>query len=156
MKVMVAGAGVLGCEHLKNLAMVGVGAGAGGQIYISDMGRVKSITQHFLFRPRDLPKAKSSTAVAAVLAMIPTGNITALEKHVGPENEIFFNTFFGHLNGVVSAVDSAAARIYLDEQCSLQQKFLLDSRSSGITGKVQVIIPDLSETYNSVQVFFKN
>ncbi|EDO28719.1 predicted protein, partial [Nematostella vectensis] len=35
-KYFVVGAGAIGCEHLKNFAMMGLGSGEGGHIYTTD------------------------------------------------------------------------------------------------------------------------
>lgn len=139
---MVVGAGAIGCEILKTLVMLGVGAGVGGHIYICDMGRVKKsdTALHILFRSQDLEKSKSSTAAAALLLMNPHANVTAFEKRIGPGNENFYNDgFFNQFNGVIATVDKSDTAVYLHQRCS--EKFLLVPRSVGTMGRVQVVIP---------------
>lgn len=57
------GAGAIGCELLKNFAMMGVGAD-GGQITVTDMDLIEksNLNRQFLFRPHDVQRAKSATA----------------------------------------------------------------------------------------------
>ena len=59
------GAGAIGCEMLKNWAMMGVGCGAGGCVHVTDMDTIEksNLNRQFLFRPADIQKLKATTAV---------------------------------------------------------------------------------------------
>ena len=61
MKYFLVGAGAIGCEMLKNWAMVGLGCGEGGKITITDMDTIEksNLNRQFLFRPHDVQKPKS-------------------------------------------------------------------------------------------------
>lgn len=155
LQYFIVGAGAIGCELLKNFAMLGVGAGPEGQIYVTDMDRIEksNLNRQFLFRPWDVQKPKSSTAAAAVKAMNPNVNITAFENRVCPETENFFDDdFFNKLSGVANALDNVDARIYMDRRCVYYRKSLLESGTLGTKGNVQVVIPHLTESYSSSQV----
>jgi len=54
------GAGAIGCEMLKNWAMMGVGAGESGAVHVTDMDRIEksNLSRQFLFRPDDIGSAK--------------------------------------------------------------------------------------------------
>lgn len=67
MFVSLSGAGAIGCELLKNFAMIGVGA-ADGQITVTDMDLIEksNLNRQFLFRPYDVQKPKSSTAAKVI------------------------------------------------------------------------------------------
>ena len=54
--VFQVGAGAIGCEMLKNWAMMGVASGEGGQIYVTDMDTIEksNLNRQFLFRPHDV------------------------------------------------------------------------------------------------------
>lgn len=60
----VVGAGAIGCELLKNFAMMGIGAEEGGKITVTDMDLIEksNLNRQFLFRPHDVQKTKSATA----------------------------------------------------------------------------------------------
>lgn len=47
------GAGALGCELLKNMAMMGVGSSPEGAVYVTDMDTIEksNLNRQFLFRP---------------------------------------------------------------------------------------------------------
>ena len=50
------GAGAIGCEMLKNFAMMGLGCGSDGQIYVTDMDSIEksNLNRQFLFRSWDI------------------------------------------------------------------------------------------------------
>ena len=50
------GAGAIGCELLKNWAMMGVGVGDNGHIIVTDMDVIEksNLNRQFLFRPWDV------------------------------------------------------------------------------------------------------
>ena len=50
------GAGAIGCELLKNFAMMGVACGEGGVVYVTDMDIIEksNLNRQFLFRPWDI------------------------------------------------------------------------------------------------------
>lgn len=39
--LFLVGAGAIGCEMLKNWAMMGVGCGEGGQVHVTDMDHIE-------------------------------------------------------------------------------------------------------------------
>jgi ubiquitin-activating enzyme E1 len=52
LKVFLVGAGALGCEFLKNFAMMGVGAGGSGLVTVTDDDVIEksNLSRQFLFR----------------------------------------------------------------------------------------------------------
>jgi len=50
------GAGAIGCEHLKNFAMMGIGCSVTGQVFVTDMDTIEksNLNRQFLFRPGDV------------------------------------------------------------------------------------------------------
>ncbi|UYV64203.1 UBA1 [Cordylochernes scorpioides] len=153
-KYFVVGAGAIGCEHLKNLAMLGVGTGSDGQIYVTDMDTIErsNLNRQFLFRSRNVGHLKSDAAAKAVQAMNPGIRITSHQNRVGPETEsIYTDDFFEALDGVANALDNVDARVYVDRRCVYYRKPLLESGTLGTKGNVQVVIPHLTESYSSSQ-----
>ncbi|XP_060691371.1 ubiquitin-like modifier-activating enzyme 1 [Hemiscyllium ocellatum] len=151
-KYFLVGAGAIGCELMKNFAMIGLGAGEGGSITVTDMDTIErsNLNRQFLFRPGDVTKMKSEVAAAAVRKMNPSLQIIAHQNRVGPETEnIYTQDFFENLNGVANALDNVETRRYMDSLCVLYQKPLLESGTLGTKGNFQVIIPHLTESYSS-------
>lgn len=153
-RFFIVGAGAIGCEYLKNFAMMGLGAGERGQIIITDMDLIEksNLNRQFLFRPHDVQQPKSHTAAAAILRMNPTINIVAHENRVGPEVEnVYDDGFYDRLDGVMNALDNMDARTYMDRKCVYYRKFLIDSGTLGTMGNTQVVAPHLTESYSSSQ-----
>ncbi|CAG8578525.1 9383_t:CDS:10 [Funneliformis mosseae] len=149
------GAGAIGCEMLKNWAMMGLGTGQGA-IHVTDMDTIEksNLNRQFLFRPGDVSKLKSETAVVAIGKMNPDtiGKVIAHQDRVGVETENVYNdNFFENLDGVTNALDNVDARKYMDRRCVYFRKPLLESGTLGTKGNTQVVIPYLTESYSSSQ-----
>lgn len=58
------GAGAIGCELLKNFALMGLGAGEGGHITVTDMDYIEksNLNRQFLFRSQDIGVRGAATA----------------------------------------------------------------------------------------------
>ena len=153
MKYFLVGAGAIGCEMLKNWAMMGLGCD-GGKVIVTDMDIIEksNLNRQFLFRPWDVQKPKSSTAAKAAKVMNPSFNIQSQENRVGPDTEnIYTDEFFESLDGVTNALDNVDARMYMDRRCVYYCKPLLESGTLGTKGNVQVVIPHMTESYSSSQ-----
>jgi len=155
-KEFLVGAGAIGCEMLKNWAMMGLGVGKDGFIYLTDMDSIEksNLNRQFLFRPWDVTKLKSETAAAAIHKMNKQteGHIKAFSDRVGTETENIFNDdFWESLSGVTNALDNVDARKYVDLRCVFFRKPLIESGTLGTKGNTQVIIPHLTESYSSSQ-----
>lgn len=153
LKYFVVGAGAIGCELLKNFAMLGIGAND-GCITVTDMDLIEksNLNRQFLFRPTDVQKAKSSTAARVIKEMNPMMNVVSHENRVGPDTEKVYNDdFFNNLDGVANALDNVDARIYMDRRCVYYRKPLLESGTLGTKGNTQIVVPHLTESYSSSQ-----
>lgn len=148
----IVGSGAIGCELLKNFAMIGVGCSEQGKIYITDMDTIErsNLNRQFLFRNKDIGKSKSEVASRAIKEMNPDVNIIHHLNRVGQETEDIYNIdFFNRLDGVANALDNVTARLYMDRRCVTFKKPLLESGTLGTKGNVQVIVPHLTESYGS-------
>ena len=146
------GAGAIGCEMLKNWAMMGLGCGPSGCVHLTDMDTIEksNLNRQFLFRTTDIQKLKSTTAAEAVTRMNKAFNVKCYQTRVGPDSEeMFDDEFFENLNGVCNALDNVQARLYMDQRCIYYQKPLLESGTLGTKGNVQVVVPNLTESYGS-------
>lgn len=151
LKFFVVGAGAIGCELLKNFAMMGVGCG-NGELIVTDMDLIEksNLNRQFLFRPCDVSFPKSRTAARAIKAMNNEMNVLHHENKVCEETEnVYSEYFFDNLDGVANALDNVDARLFVDRKCVIYRKPLIDSGTLGTMGNVQVIIPHLTESYAS-------
>ncbi|SPO05868.1 probable ubiquitin-protein ligase (E1-like (ubiquitin-activating) enzym) [Cephalotrichum gorgonifer] len=153
-KEFLVGAGAIGCEMLKNWAMIGLGSGPNGRIEITDMDSIErsNLNRQFLFRAHNVGQMKSDSAAEAVKVMNPAleGHIVSRKDPVGKDTEHIFNEeFWKGLDGVTNALDNVSSRQYVDQRCVFFQKPLLESGTLGTKGNTQVVVPHLTESYSS-------
>lgn len=151
-KVFIVGSGALGCEFLKNVALMGVSCGDQGKLTITDDDVIEksNLSRQFLFRDWNIGQAKSTVAASAAASINPRLNIEALQNRVGPETEnVFDDTFWEDLSVVINALDNVNARLYVDQRCLYFQKPLLESGTLGAKCNTQMVIPHLTENYGA-------
>lgn len=147
-RVFVVGAGAIGCELLKNLALLGVGS-----VTVTDDDAIEqsNLNRQFLFRDGDIGKMKSDVACAKA-AQLGSGRtrFTAMGYRLQPSTQrIFSNGFFRAHSVVLTALDNITARLYVDSRCVASSVPMIDSGTLGTQGHVQVVLPQLTESYSS-------
>lgn len=151
-KAFVVGSGALGCEFLKNLALMGVCCGDKGKLTITDDDVIEksNLSRQFLFRDWNIGQAKSTVAATAASLINPRIHIEALQNRASPETEcVFDDAFWENLSVVVNALDNVNARLYIDQRCLYFQKPLLESGTLGAKCNTQMVIPYLTENYGA-------
>ena len=146
------GAGALGCEFLKNFAMMGIGVADDGMVTLTDDDTIErsNLSRQFLFRNSDVGKSKSDASAAATKAMNPAIKLTPMQDRVSPLTEDIFNDkFWKSLSLVVNALDNVKARLYVDRRCVFFNKPLLESGTLGTKCNTQVVIPHITENYGA-------
>ena len=146
-KIFIVGAGAIGCELLKNLAMMGI-----ENIYITDMDKIEksNLNRQFLFRNNNIGQYKSEAAKEAILEMNPDVNIVAHTNKIDADTlTIYDNQFYDELTCVLTALDNIQARLFVDKMCVENCCSLIDSGTLGTKGNVQVVIPHITESYGS-------
>uniref|UniRef100_A0A8C7JLA8 Ubiquitin like modifier activating enzyme 6 n=1 Tax=Oncorhynchus kisutch TaxID=8019 RepID=A0A8C7JLA8_ONCKI len=141
------GCGAIGCEMLKNFALLGVGL-----VCVTDPDLIEksNLNRQFLFRSQHIQKPKSTTAAVATLEINPEMQVDAHLNKVCPATEGVYNDlFYSRLHLVVTALDNVEARRYVDSRSVSNQKALLDSGTMGTKGHTEIIVPNLTESYNS-------
>ncbi|XP_038707355.1 ubiquitin-activating enzyme E1 1-like isoform X1 [Tripterygium wilfordii] len=151
-KVFIVGSGALGCEFLKNVALMGVSCGKQGKLTVTDDDVIEksNLSRQFLFRDWNIGQAKSTVAASAAASINPCLYIEALQNRVGPETEnVFDDTFWENLSVAINALDNVNARLYVDQRCLYFQKPLLESGTLGAKCNTQLVIPHLTENYGA-------
>ncbi|PSC67218.1 Ubiquitin-activating enzyme E1 2 [Micractinium conductrix] len=151
-KVFLVGAGALGCEFLKNFALMGLACGEGGLLTVTDDDVIEksNLSRQFLFRDWNIGSSKSSTSTEAAAKINPALRMNALQNRVSPETEGVFNdSFWEGLDVVVNALDNVNARLYVDSRCVYFCKPLLESGTLGAKCNTQMVIPRLTENYGA-------
>ncbi|KAG2639246.1 hypothetical protein PVAP13_2NG613700 [Panicum virgatum] len=150
--IFIVGSGALGCEFLKNLALMGVSCSSKSKLTITDDDVIEksNLSRQFLFRDWNIGQAKSTVAAAAARAINPSLQIDALQNRACPDTEnVFHDTFWDGLDVVINALDNVNARMYMDMRCLYFQKPLLESGTLGAKCNTQIVIPHLTENYGA-------
>lgn len=148
--LFIVGAGAIGCELLKNLSAMDAG-NKNGRVIITDMDTIEksNLSRQLLFRDGDIGKFKSKAAEKAVQRFNPSINIQVHTNKVGDEEYGHFNDKFweNEVGVIMNALDNVEARLYMDGQCVVYNKALIDAGTLGSKGNVQVVVPHQSESY---------
>ncbi|XP_053741101.1 SUMO-activating enzyme subunit 2 [Synchiropus splendidus] len=141
-KVLVVGAGGIGCELLKNLVLTGF-----KNIEVIDLDTidVSNLNRQFLFQKKHVGKSKAQVAKESALTFCPTANITAYHDSImNPDYNV---EFFRQFMLVMNALDNRAARNHVNRMCLAADIPLIESGTAGYLGQVTVIKKGLTECY---------
>ncbi|XP_073119402.1 SUMO-activating enzyme subunit 2-like [Henckelia pumila] len=141
-KVLMVGAGGIGCELLKTLALSGF-----EDIHIIDMDtiEVSNLNRQFLFRQSHVGQSKAKVARDAVLKFRPQINITSY--HANVKDPDFNVDFFRQFNVVLNGLDNLDARRHVNRLCLAASVPLIESGTTGFLGQVTVHVKGRTECY---------
>lgn len=140
-KVLVVGAGALGNEVLKNLALLGV-----GRIYAIDFDHIENsnLTRSVLFRARDKGKSKAAAAAEALHDLNPDTRVTPLHANIITDVGL---GLFRDVDVVIGCLDNREARLWVNRQCWKVGTPWVDGGIQEISGVVKVFTPPDSACY---------
>ncbi|XP_068320232.1 SUMO-activating enzyme subunit 2-like [Pyrus communis] len=141
-KVLMVGAGGIGCELLKTLALSGF-----QDIHIIDMDtiEVSNLNRQFLFRQSHVGQSKAKVAREAVLKFRPEISITSY--HANVKDSDFNVDFFKQFNVVLNGLDNLDARRHVNRLCLGADVPLIESGTTGFLGQVTVHVKGRTECY---------
>nr|CAH8845784.1 unnamed protein product [Trichobilharzia regenti] len=149
-KILVIGAGGLGCELLKDLAMMGF-----CHLEVIDMDTIdiSNLNRQFLFRPHDVGKPKANVAAEFIMRRVPTCKVIPHYKKIQDFDESFYQQF----NAVVCGLDSIIARRWINSLLASLVRYdtngqpdpntvipLVDGGTEGFKGHVLVVLYGLT------------
>lgn len=139
-RVLVAGAGALGNEVVKNLALFGV-----GHIFIVDFDQIEisNLTRSVLFREEDAYSHSFKADIVAKRAM----EINPQIKVTPIVGSLFSEVGFGlyrSVDVVIGCLDSRIARYQLNRLCMRAGKTWIDGSIENLTGVARVYAPGIS------------
>nr|ASL68817.1 SUMO-activating enzyme [Litchi chinensis] len=141
-KVLMVGAGGIGCELLKTLVLSGF-----HDIHIIDMDtiEVSNLNRQFLFRKLHVGLSKAKVARDAVLKFRPHVRITP--HHANVKDPEFNVDFFKQFNVVLNGLDNLDARRHVNRLCLAADVPLVESGTTGFLGQVTVHVKGGTECY---------
>ena len=149
LNIFVIGAGAIGCEYLKNFAMMGISSKE-GVLTLTDFDKIElsNLNRQFLFRENNIGQFKSEVAKYYSKEMNHSLNIKTYTNMVGPETEnIFTDSFWDNQDIIFNAVDNFDARFYINDKVTFHQKYHVDAGTLGVDSSSCFIIKNLSSTY---------
>ncbi|KAJ1610194.1 ubiquitin-activating enzyme E1 (UBA) [Cryptosporidium canis] len=150
-KVFIVGAGALGCEFLKSMALLGIGCGPNGSVTVTDMDNIEvsNLNRQFLFRQEHVGSSKSAIAAQVIRKINKDINIISLQTRVGTDTEdTFDDIFWNGLDFVINALDNVPSRLYINDRCLWYEKPLLESGTLGTKANSETYLPHKTQSYS--------
>lgn len=145
-RVLVVGAGGIGCELLKNLVMSGF-----KKITVVDLDKVEksNLNRQFLFDKDCIGKYKSEMAKVSILKkrMDPMLEIEAFVGNIKDKAKFDIDFFKKH-DIILNALDNIDARTYINKICIQNDIPLVNSGTEGFLGNAAVHIKGETPCYS--------
>ncbi|TFK50549.1 hypothetical protein OE88DRAFT_1713030 [Heliocybe sulcata] len=144
-KVLLVGAGGIGCELLKNLVLAGF-----GQITLLDLDTIdlSNLNRQFLFRKKDVKKSKAMTAAQTAGPFNPNVHLHPIHGNI--KDPQFDMEWFRGFDIVLNALDNLDARRHVNKMCMATQVPLVESGTAGYLGQVQPLLKDRTECFDCI------
>ncbi|XP_063931524.1 SUMO-activating enzyme subunit 2-like isoform X1 [Zophobas morio] len=141
-KVLVVGAGGIGCEILKNLSTTGF-----RNIFLVDLDTVdvSNLNRQFLYQLHQVGKSKAEAAADTIRSFNPNIQITG--SHADIRSFEYNVEFFEKFDIVFNALDNLSARIHVNRMCLAANLPLIESGTTGYLGQTTVIKRGLTECF---------
>ncbi len=140
-RILVVGAGALGNEVLKNLALVGA-----GNVVVVDMDRIElsNLSRSVLFREDDQGRYKAEAAVAALRSLYPDVNAEAIVGNVMADVGL---GWFRWAQVIIGALDNREARVFVNSACASVGRPWIDGGIEVLQGIVRGFAPPDTACY---------
>jgi molybdopterin/thiamine biosynthesis adenylyltransferase len=140
-RVLVVGAGALGNEILKNLALLGF-----RNIVIIDLDAIEitNLSRAVLFTEAEVGTAKASAAAAAVRRISPDSGAVGITANIVSQIGL---GVFDWADVVLGGLDNREARLWMNRACWRMNKAFIDGAIEGINGIARVFLPGVPPCY---------
>ncbi|OTA98673.1 hypothetical protein M426DRAFT_325786 [Hypoxylon sp. CI-4A] len=142
-RVLMVGAGGIGCELLKDLVKTGF-----GEVHIVDLDTIdlSNLNRQFLFRQEHIGKSKALVAKEVAGGFNP--NVKIVAHHANIKDSEFHVEWFRGFKLVFNALDNLEARRHVNRMCLAADVPLIESGTTGFNGQVQVIKKGVTACYD--------
>lgn len=138
---MVIGAGALGNEVLKNLALMGI-----GRILVVDFDMIddSNLSRSILFRASDNGRRKAEVAAEAIREINP--DVAVMWVHCDVNHDIGLGVY-RRMDVVIGCLDNRQARLSINEACWRLNKPWIDGAIQELLGIARVFRPNDGACY---------
>lgn len=140
-RVLVAGAGALGNEVIKNLALLGI-----GHLAVADMDTIEisNLTRSPLFRESDAGQPKAECAARAARDLYPAIDARALVGNITADLGLGWVRW---ADAVIGALDNREARVFINSACARVGKPWIDGGIEVLQGVARGFHPPQTACY---------
>ena len=133
--VMVVGAGAIGNELIKNLALLGI-----GKIIIVDMDKIEqtNLTRSVLYRMEDVGKYKAEAAAEAAMEINPDVKAIGMNSNIVTDMGL---GVFRSVDVVLGGLDNREARLAINQYSYRVNKPWIDGAIEVLNGFARVFVP---------------
>jgi adenylyltransferase/sulfurtransferase len=139
--ILVVGAGALGNEVIKNLALMGI-----GNILIADFDTIEdsNLSRSVLFRATDRGRRKVDAAAEGAKALNPDVNVMAWHGNINFDMGL---GVFRHVDAIVGCLDNREARLSINRFSWAVNRPWVDGAIQELMGIVRVFWPSQGACY---------
>jgi molybdopterin/thiamine biosynthesis adenylyltransferase len=134
-RVLVVGAGALGNEILKNLALMGF-----LDIVIVDLDRIEvsNLSRAILFRPADVGSYKAEAVASAYNSLLPEARVQPLVANIIQDCGL---GLFAWADLILAGLDNREARLWINRSAWKIGRPWIDGAIEGLNGVARVFLP---------------
>jgi molybdopterin/thiamine biosynthesis adenylyltransferase len=140
-RIVVVGAGALGNEIIKNLALLGF-----EQVVIVDLDSIEhsNLSRTVLYRADDVGKPKAATAAEGMRNILPSSRPLALKANVVRDVGL---GVFEWADLVIAGLDNREARLWINRAAWKMNRPWIDGAIEGLNGVARVFLPNEAPCY---------
>ena len=140
-RVLVIGAGALGNEILKNLALLGF-----ERIVIVDLDRIEesNLSRTILYRGDDVGSYKAEVAARSVKALAPNAKVKSIIANVVHDCGL---GLFAWSDVIIAGLDNREARLWINRCAWKMNRPWIDGAIEGINGVARVFVAGAAPCY---------
>jgi molybdopterin/thiamine biosynthesis adenylyltransferase len=140
-RVLVVGAGALGNEILKNLALMGF-----LHIVVVDLDRIElsNLSRAILFRASDVGSYKAEAVAAAYTDLLPEATVQPLVANIMQDCGL---GLFAWADLILAGLDNREARLWINRSAWKAGRPWIDGAIEGVNGVARVFLPGKAPCY---------